>query len=293
MINVLLPRQFVADQLFPFIKEQFGNFETVPCAVTFDFSRMNFVLPSGIVFLSNLTLFLVRRGCKVSFTGMDCNKQCIKYLDDSLFFEQHMKMKLFSDSVPRSTTRPLIEIRHQDCHGWIHNDFAPWLSDISGVPVNGLAEFKTCMSELFNNINDHSEFDVGSVFAQWYPQKKNLQIVVADFGQGIPETVRRIEADLTDNEAIIRAFDEGFTSQSTPQNRGQGLYYLRQNVLDHLGGRLTVRSREGAVTFGKSGNSLTVMPYKAQGFCPGTMIEFSIDTDMIEFEEENDGDFQW
>ncbi|MFQ1700491.1 ATP-binding protein [Loktanella agnita] len=293
MITVQLPRQFEADRLFLFIKENFGTFESVPDAVEFDFSRMNFAFPSGVVFLSNLTRFLLRQGCEVSYSGMDTNKECIKFLDDSLFFQQHLREKLSQHSAPRVTTQPLIELRHKDCHAWIHNIFAPWLSEISGVPMSGLAEFQTCMSELFNNINDHSAFDVGSVFAQWYPQKKNLQIVIADFGQGIPETVRRIEPHLSDSEAIIRSFDEGFSSRSTPQNRGQGLYYLRQNVLEHLGGALTVRSREGAVTFRKSGNSLTVVPYVVQGFCPGTMIEFNIQTDVIEFEEENGGDFEW
>jgi signal transduction histidine kinase len=149
------------------------------------------------------------------------------------------------------------------------------------------------MSELFNNISDHTDFDVGCVFAQWYPNISNLRIAVADFGQGIPATVRRVEPDLNDNDAIIREFDEGFSSQSTPQNRGQGLYYLRQNVIDNWGGSLTIRSGEGAVTFRKSGNSVTIVPYSGNGFCPGTMIEFNIQTDVIEFEEENDGDFQW
>lgn len=293
MLNVKLPRQFEATRLFRFIKDEFGTFDTLPDEVHFDFSEMNFVLPSGIVFLSNLTRFLARRGCRVSFVGMDTDKSCIRYLDDSLFFQQHLHAKLLAGSAPRETTQPLIELRHQESHAWVHQTLAPWLSEISGVPITGLAEFQTCMSELFNNINDHSAFDVGSVYAQWYPQRKNLQIVVADFGQGIPTTVRRVEPQLSDNEAIIRAFDEGFSSQSTPRNRGQGLYYLRQNVLWNLGGELTVRSREGAVTFRKSGNSLTVVPYNAQGFCPGTMIEFSIMTDVIEFEDETGGEFEW
>jgi anti-sigma regulatory factor (Ser/Thr protein kinase) len=293
LIHVILPKRFEAQYLFPFIKKNFGTFEAIPDEVVFDFSEMRFVFPSGIVFLSNLALFLVRRGCKVSFNMIDPTRDCIKFLDDSLFFEHHLGEKLLKTSGPRATTQPLIELRHQDCHGWIHNTLAPWVSGISDIPVSGLAEFQTCISELFNNINDHSQFDVGSIFAQWYPKLKVLQIAVADFGQGIPETVRRVEPNLSDNDAIIRSFDEGFSSQSTPQNRGQGLYYLRQNILHHLGGTLIVRSREGAVKFGKSGNSLTVMPYSIQGYCPGTMIEFNINTEVIEFEDEISGDFEW
>lgn len=293
MVTVQLPAQFKAEKLFPFIMEKFGTFENVPSAVTFDFAALRFIRPSGVVFLSNLTRYLGQRGCEVEYSGLDLGKDPIKFLDDSRFFEVHLDQKLSPDSQPRETTQPLVELRHEFSHAWTHNTLAPWLSNIAGVPIAGLAELQTIMSELFNNIKDHSDNDVGSVFAQWYPNEKCLQVAVADFGLGIPETVRRVEGHLSDAEAIVRAFEEGFSAQSTPQNRGQGLYQLRQYVLECLGGSLTVRSHKGAVGFEKSGNSVRIMPYDALGFCPGTMIEFNIRTDLIEVEDEGSGDFEW
>ncbi len=275
------------------MQEQFGTPIQIPDKVDFDFSGMAFVRPSGIVFLSNLSWFLHRNGCKVTYFGMDPKKASIKYLDDSGFFSQHLGHSLNENCSVRPTTKPLHQLQHSMSHSWIAMDLLPWLSSHSNVPIAELAEFKTCLSEVFNNIADHTALDVGSVFAQWYPQEEKLEIAIADFGIGIPETVRRVEPNHSDAAAILRAFDDGFSSQSTPQNRGAGLYYLLQNVLDHLGGSLTIRSQGGAVTYTKSGNLLRSVPYEGQGFCPGTMIEIVIKTDQMAFDTAEDEDFQW
>ena len=276
------------------MQAEFGNPIVIPRSVIFDFSRMTFVRPSGIVFLSNLSWYLHLNGCAVRYEGMDTHRECIRFLDDSGFFEQHLGKSLRETCRIRSTTRPLHHLSLKESHGWLQTNLLPWLSDHSGVPSSELAEFKTCMSEVFNNIVDHTALDVGSIFCQWYPKEdKRLEIAIADFGQGIPATVRRVESNLDDASAILRAFDDGFSSQSTPQNRGAGLHYLRQNVVDNLGGTLTARSQSGVVTFNKSGNSLTSMPYMVTGFCPGTMIEIVIQTDKIAFESGQVEDFQW
>lgn len=160
--------------------------------------------------------------------------------------------------------------------------------------MGNLSDLTTCIGELFNNINDHSSYDVGCIFAQWFPKKDLVEISIADFGSGIPETVRRIEPGLSDNDAIIRAFDDGFSSQSTPRNRGVGLHLLHQNVVERFDGKISVRSQSGAVWYARHGNSLRTVPYKADGFCPGTMIDIDFRTDLIDVDEPADGlEVEW
>lgn len=293
MVHLKIPRQFYAEDLFPAVKQAFGTFDNVPEAVRLDFSDLRFVRPSGVVFLSNLTRLLVRQGCGVTYVGMDIGSEPIKFLDDSKFFVQHLGRPLREGCVPRSTTRPLIEIRHEQGPGWVSLDLIPWLSTCSGVALEQFGEFRTCILEVFNNIQDHTAFDVGSVFAQWYPNEQRLQIAIADFGAGIPATVRRREPSLNDDEAIVRAFEDGFSGKSRPQNQGIGLHYLKQNVTENLGGRFTVRSLGGAIMFDKDGFSVLPVPYPAGGFCPGTLIDIEIRTDLISFDECVDGEFRW
>lgn len=292
-LEFMIPSQAHSTTLFSEVGRVFGNFGSVPNSVVLDFSRLRFCRPAAVVFLSNLTNYLVRLGVPVSWRGIDQRKQAIRFLDDSLFFKQHIGHLLSESAQPRATTRPLLELRHTHSHSWISFELVPWLVACSGLPEEAFAEFRTCMSELFNNINDHSNFDVGSTFAQWYPNESRLIVAVADFGRGIPSAVRTVEPDHADGSAIIRAFDEGFSSRTTPRNRGAGLYLLQQNVLDNLGGALRVSSGSGSVRFWKSSNSLRSEIYSVAGYCPGTMIEFEIRTDQIELGDIGEVDFQW
>lgn len=291
--NIILPSNFTAQSLFAQVDQNFGQLNDIPQEVTFDFSKLSFVRPSGVVFLSNFTRFLVRNGCRVNYTKMRVDSRPIKFLDDSLFFEQHFGEKLDSLSSPRATTQPLLEVRHSESHDWTRNTFVPWLSGCTQIQSYDLGELATCLSELFNNIDDHTEFDVGSIFAQWYPKEKRVIVAVADFGVGIPATVERVCPSLTDNEAIIKAFEYDFTSQSTPRNRGIGLGFLCQNVVDNLSGKLEVNSARGAVAFKKVDNLITSVPYTQRGYCPGTLIVLEFDTTLIEQTEGKREDIQW
>ncbi|WP_145974836.1 ATP-binding protein [Ruegeria atlantica] len=224
---------------------------------------------------------------------MNKMSEAIRFLDDSLFFEQHMGSKLNAWSNPRATTQPLIEVRHTESHDWVRNTFVPWLSGCSKIAQHDLGELATCLSELFNNIDDHTEFDVGSVFAQWYPQEERVIVAVADFGVGIPTTVGRVCEGLSDSEAIIKAFEDEFTSQSTPRNRGIGLHFLLQNVVQNLSGKLEVNSANGAVVFEKVGNLLNAVPYTQNGYCPGTLIVLEFNTSAIERTDGDLEDLEW
>ncbi len=224
---------------------------------------------------------------------MDVRRTAIKFLDDSLFFEQHIGSKLNPESSPRPTTRPLIEVRHTESHVWIRNNFICWLSGCCEVEEHDLGELATCLSELFNNIDDHTELDVGSVFAQWYPQESRIIVALADFGQGIPLTVDRVCGGLSDYEAIVKAFEYEFTSKSTPRNQGIGLNFLLQNVVENLNGKLEVNSAHGGVVFQKDGNLLRSMPYEQKGYCPGTLIVLEFDTTAIERSDGQLEDITW
>lgn len=66
-----------------------------------------FIKPVGITILSNLTELLRKQGVKVSFRDHNGSSAAIRYLDDSLFFEQYLKKKIFEVSEVRATTLPL------------------------------------------------------------------------------------------------------------------------------------------------------------------------------------------
>jgi hypothetical protein len=119
-----------------------------PPEIEFDFSRLNFIRPAGVVFLSNLGHWLSEQGSRITLTNCDITRAVIKYLDDSLFFEQHCGNKLLEKSAPRATTRPLCKIAHEDSHAWLEQKFVPWLAARLGITQASLYDFKACISEL-------------------------------------------------------------------------------------------------------------------------------------------------
>ncbi|WP_176422151.1 hypothetical protein [Bradyrhizobium sp. 2S1] len=93
------------------------------------------------------------------------------------------------------------------------------------------------MAELFNNIQDHTQLDIGTICAQHFPRESLVYISLSDMGLGIPGRVRTLLPQLSDAQAIIKATEAGFTTKTTPGNRGIGSQGKRRNGLDLLAQR--------------------------------------------------------
>lgn len=204
-----------------------------------------------------------------------------------MFFMEHCKKTLDQSATPRKTTFPLQSVSRDASEAWLTYDMMPWLGSRLGVNTASLAPFKTCLSELFNNIADHTRYDIGGVFSQHFPQgnfpRGNcIETAVADFGIGIPVSVRKVRAGLSDGEAILLAVQEGFTSRSTRRNCGAGLDYLLRTVVLANGGWVTIFSGNAIVRFCKGlDGTVSSRVTEGTGFSPGTLIEIKLPADSI------------
>jgi anti-sigma regulatory factor (Ser/Thr protein kinase) len=278
-------------ELAPQIEAAAGG--RIPDQLSIDFSGLEFIKPCGVVFLSNLVHWLAIKSCKVVFVECSTRTQPISYLDDSLFFEQHLGRKLNEAASPRSTTRPLIKIAQPESHAWLDTNLVPWLAARLGITRASVGPFRASISELFNNIKDHTKLDIGSIFVQHFPRIDRIEIAVSDFGQGIPASIRAKLPDLTDGQAIRKAVEEGFTTQSLPTNRGAGLDYLLRVVVLGNGGSVTIYSGRGIVRFDRSGDHIAAHELPGVGFCPGTTIEIHLRTDTIEVLPSEEEELEW
>jgi anti-sigma regulatory factor (Ser/Thr protein kinase) len=265
-----------------------------PSSLVLDFKRLNFIQPAGVIFLSNLIWWLHRHGTSVQLINAKRNAEALRYLDDSLFFEQHCRKKLWLWSAPRSTTIPLQRIAPSHSHDWLEHKFLPWLAMRSGMTQASFFDLKTCLSELFNNIREHTRLEIGSIFVQHYPKLDRINISLADFGLGIPEKVRTVRPGLPDDDAVVLAVQEGFTTKSVPGNAGLGLDLLLKTVVGTNSGQVTIYSGHAIVRFqcDKSGK-IEHFPTKTTGFCPGTTIDINLRTDLIEELPEEREELKW
>lgn len=297
MANLILPPYITGVAPYIAFEEAFKNHHTIPSKVNIDFSRLKFIEPPGVAFLANATRWFFNKGCEVTFSGTDVTLHAIRYLDDSQFFAEHLGEKLHVESSCRPTTIPIKNLTQTDAHSWLEFDFIPWLMEKSGLSKASLAEVRTCIKEIINNISDHTEFDEGCIFAQWYPNKEEIKFSIADFGCGIRSTVERILYEPSDQQAIIWACQDGTSSKSLPSNRGAGLFMLIQNIVENFKGTVTITSGRGRVAYRNNDGKIYVdpvqgVPGKGVGYCLGTSIDVVLQTQNIPHAEEEE-DFEW
>lgn len=294
-IRVTIPSQFSGPtmaQLVNQITQAVGS-GSLPPRIIFDFRYLGFIQPAGVVFLSNLVHWLEDMNVSVTFDNLNVTRQAIRFLDDSLFFEIHTGSKLSPHSNPRSTTIPYTRVAQPESHGWLDTRFIPWLSGRIEQSPATLAPFRACASELFNNIADHTQFNIGGIAAQHFPQLNKVEIAVADFGIGIPGTVRRLRQEVGDADAIMLACQQGFTTQSTPRNRGAGLDYLL-SVVGANRGTLSIYSGNATVCYtSRDDGSMVPSASPTVGYCPGTLIQIEFRTDLIVPVPDEEEFFEW
>nr|WP_239587594.1 ATP-binding protein [Bacillus pakistanensis] len=268
-------------------------------AIDFNFCNLSFIEPTGITILSNLFEWLVKRDvdANIIYPHVDeisgGKNDPIQFLDDSKFFERYLGETITKYPETRPTTIPLRLIAYKDSYQWLENDFTHWLSAQLGITPKSLVNIRMCFGEIFNNINDHAQENIGCIFAQHYPRSNEIKISISDFGVGIPNNIRRVSPSLQDHEAIERATVEGFTSKTSPRNLGAGLHTLIENVVNDNGGVVFIHSNYGILTCIKGNNMIQKFPLIKKSFYPGTLIEVVLKTDGIENIEDYEEEFEW
>lgn len=262
-------------------------------AYIFDFSRLNFIDGSGYTVLSNTLAWLKTQGCSSKFANVDANQSnAIKYLDDCGFFRTTIQRYLSGSSCVRSTTLPCAPIKAVRGFSWIENHLSPFLQHELEVSYGSLSSVRACVKELINNIGDHSDQDTGFIHAQHYPNLRSVKITVSDFGVGIPATIRARFGDMSDGEAIRMAAEEGVTSQSRPNNMGAGLNFLIDCVTSNEGSVL-IHSLSGSLACSRERGKQIRRPSNGRGRYPGTLVDITLDTRLLEGDDDERGEVEW
>lgn len=260
----------------------------------FDFSMINFIDGSGYTVLSNTIAWLLSQKIECTFSNFkNLQKQAITYLDDCGFFWRYTGSSLRYDARVRDTTLPCVAIEHAQAFGWLENTLSPWLGYVMNVSHGALASVRTCVKELFHNINDHSMQHTGFVHVQHYPNIKRVGITVSDFGTGIPNTIKARFGNMGDGAAILHASQEGVTAKTQPRNMGAGLNYLIDRVTANEG-RVQIVSLAGYLNcFRDRGGATRRLPSVGNGTYPGTLVDISLDTRLFVGDEEERVEVEW
>jgi len=109
--------------------------------------------------------------------------------------------------------------------------------------------------ELMNNVADHAHSPVGGyTMAQYYPNEKKIQFVVADRGVAFLKNIQLNFSNIeNEEEAIYEALKKGVTSTqqkmyNQPKNAGFGLYAMLE-ILKMTGGRFVIISNDTLIRY--------------------------------------------
>ncbi|MBZ0238275.1 MAG: hypothetical protein K8M05_38545 [Deltaproteobacteria bacterium] len=147
------------------------------------------------------------------------------------------------------------------------------------IPMSTQTEsvLRSSIAELIQNVLDHAKSPTGGfITARAFSHEREVRFVVADTGIGVRRALSARHPNLgSDADAVVAAFDEHRTSQTTAHNRGLGLYHLSEMVR-YNGGEIAFLSNTGSAE--RHGASALHKRTMDQEF-PGTMaiVRFRVD----------------
>jgi len=293
--TVLLPNQFTLNALYTFTQAVVG-YDGLPRDkhFIFDFQYLGFVDGFGLTIFCNTIEWLRALGVQVSFSNFGASHNPgIRYMDDSGFFQKYLGKPLVPGRTPRATTLPFTYVAHADAHGWLEGTFTPWASHALGVTPGSLGSIRTCVKELFNNILDHSNRESGHIHVQHYPKVRLVNITVSDFGRGIPNNIRAQFGQMSDQDAILHASRRGITTKGHPNNQGEGLDLLIDNVTGN-DGNVSIYSFSGALNCSRDASGGVQRTHWAgNGSYPGTLVDICLRTDKFVGDVEERETVEW
>jgi len=264
--------------------------------VRLNLTRLEFIDPTGVVVLCNLIDYLRRVDVSVHVKIVKPYSRCVEYLDDFGFFKHYGGDSLRPQASLRKTTVPIERVQSQRIFAYLDNQLMPWIADRVGLAQDSIAAVKTCFEEIFHNIDDHSGVQIGCAFAQFFPSNDHIHVAISDYGVGIPHVVRKQIRGISDDQALVKACEEGFTTKTNVRNRGAGLPTLIRYVTLRNQGNVLLASGRGELAATPEGGRTRIRARTARdGIYPGTLVKVILRTDTFEAmaEDVKPEVFQW
>lgn len=288
---ITLPVIFTKDTMYWLVRNLFRGLKDRPKTIALDFAKLKDIQVGGITTLSNIIELCRNLRIKVVFRNAG---KC----DASAFLQGSGLLTQYEDSPAdpgaKKTFFPLQLVKYDRSFNHVTNQLIPWLAGVLGHEERALTSLKAGLGEVFNNINDHSTVDVGCSASHFDKAGDKITICVADFGIGIPGRVRDKMKLGSDQAAIAMACQQGFSTKTTPKNRGAGLHVLIQNVVARNHGSVIIYSGGGiySSTYSAEG-PLKGTGRSAPGQYPGTMLYMTLPKSEFVPDDIDEEEFQW
>ena len=266
MNKILIPKNLDEEGIENILKE----FVKPSNSTHLDFSDTEFISPFASILLILMIDNAVRKNSrKIHFILKNTSnvKPCMYILARLGFFENLHKKVTYYPYRPKPKGNPkgkndaileVTKIEKQEAR-----DIIDKVEKAITINTDYSKEHKldicVMVSEMIQNIFYHSEApDSGIIAIQNFERFNYMQMIIADGGIGIPETIKKCEdyknRKLQDYEAIFESVKKGVSSLGKGEDRGEGLARCVDLANKHSA-RLFIRSNTGyaSITFKKNG----------------------------------------
>ncbi|MES3712834.1 ATP-binding protein [Staphylococcus ureilyticus] len=295
--TVKIPQNVESKDLMKLTSE-FVDIDANPISNEFklDFSELKYVSASAVALLDNLIGYLENKDVKISVSGIEFKeKMCpISFLRDAGFFEKYLDEPNEIFRIKKTKfIYPIESLNSTNYEEWTER-FSYWISSIIGVDKNQIATLTVAVKEILNNVNDHANITTCGIFAQFIEEEKKFHISISDIGVGIPYNVKKfLNDDISDYETLMWAVEEGNSTKSTPRNRGVGLNYLINNIVENIHGKVEIYSNKANIICKNKGNGIYFYGSDNNIMHPGTLILIKLNKEEILNNLDEEEEFSW
>lgn len=187
----------------------------------------SFLEPLDVLIITQFIIRQKQRGCNIIVSSYYKNLlDYLKAISIVDFCNTNIDTARTIEAIPSYTAMPIRRVEKETMGEYIKSTQNYFKSFCEGKDSSML---DLCLSELINNVYDHSHSPIGAyVFCQYYPKSKEIRMAVSDLGIGIPMSVNNYNREndrptISSKECVSWALELNKTTQSIPQNAGKGL----------------------------------------------------------------------
>mgnify|MGYP003466640931 FL=1 len=142
---------------------------------------------------------------------------------------------------------PMIEVFDHDTIYGTYRDIVALLNSYPDVEVSVLQALSYCFYEVLDNVLTHSERKCGTAIMRYVPEANKIQILVADDGIGVADSLRTNPqyADISEMDAVRHCIDDGVTDG---KGMGFGLYSTSR-LIKNVGITLEIHSDHSKLVY--------------------------------------------
>lgn len=257
-----------------------------------DFKYLIFLEPNHLVILACSLEQFYRNNCQISFINL--HPKLKRYLEDvnyMQYFSCNNTRPKFTDT-KINTSIPIWNIQRNEISSY--SLFAKDFFTNNFFKTRDLLILQSNLEEVFNNIFDHSHSPInGFITTQFFPRKNQILCSICDVGTGIADKVNKDKKEknqplVDDSKAIEIATTEGYSTRSTPQNRGLGLYYIL-NIPKFEQGKVSIWANNGSYH-----NYMNQTLTSETGYSfSGTLINITIDTNTLDERDDDEDEYKF